>query len=100
MSNHAAEAENAALGRLEAAVAELLTMHSSERARADRAETELRELEQLLKAFEVGTESPKGLSDRVERLEAERDDLRARLAEGRDTVKRVVDRIRFLEERK
>lgn len=100
MSNPELEPGQVALGRLNQAFETLLAHHAAEKARADRAEGELRELEQLLKAFEIGTESPKGLRDRVDVLETEREDLMARMVRGRETVQRVMDRIRFLEERK
>jgi predicted RNase H-like nuclease (RuvC/YqgF family) len=55
------------------------------------------ELEALLASFQSGAESPDRMRQRLERLEEENRDLRARMTQGRETVERLLARIQFLE---
>ena len=57
------------------------------------------ELDGLLKRFTDGGESPGELVERVHRLEEENGDLQARMSRGRESVERLLARIRLLEEK-
>ncbi|MEZ4414407.1 MAG: hypothetical protein R3E10_01500 [Gemmatimonadota bacterium] len=100
MSTPEREGGNPALSRLENAVDALIEARARARERAEQAEAQLRELEALLASFERGDASPKGLHERVKVLEEENADLSDRLERGRESVRRVLDKVRFLEERR
>ena len=57
------------------------------------------ELDGLLKRFTDGGESPGELVDRVRRLEEENGQLHSRMSRGRESVERLLARIRLLEEK-
>lgn len=65
-----------------------------------RAEERNAELSELLDEFRAGEEDPEELAGRAERLAGENERLRERLQEGRETVERILARIRFLEEQR
>lgn len=65
-----------------------------------RAEARNDELSELLDEFRAGDEDPEELAGRAERLAGENERLRERLEEGRETVERILARIRFLEEQR
>jgi predicted nuclease with TOPRIM domain len=58
------------------------------------------ELERLLKSFEAGDADPAEMQTRLDRLERENRDMRARLDEGRSAVERLLAKIRFLEDQR
>jgi len=87
-----------ALARLDEVVGELLARTEARRSRLRQAEERARELEVLLRKFGQGEEDPSDLQDRVAALKRENQELRARVAKGRDAVQRLLARIRFLEE--
>jgi len=86
-----------ALERLETVAERLLDrvreLEGSLRESRERA----RKLESLLERFRSGEEDPAELSEEVERIRSENRELRRRLEEGRETVDRLLSRIRFLE---
>ncbi len=70
------------------------------REKASRAEIKNSELEELLKGIAGGTQSPAEMAHNVKMLSNENQDLRARLDQGRESVDRLLTRIRFLEEQR
>lgn len=88
------------LRELDAAVGRALEEIEQLRRRADEAERRSAELELLLAGFQVGDENPAAMKSRLNRLEAENRDLHDRIARGRETVERLIARIRFLEDQK
>ena len=70
------------------------------REKASRVEIKNAELEELLKGIAGGTESPAEMAHDVKTLSEENRDLRARLDQGRESVERLLTRIRFLEEQR
>lgn len=70
------------------------------REKASRVEVKNAELEELLKGIASGTESPAEMAHDVKMLSNENRDLRARLDQGRESVDRLLTRIRFLEEQR
>lgn len=103
MSNSAdrvEQPERMAFQKLERAVGEALGRLERARARAEAAEAERAELQELLRRFS-GDEAAAGrLLTRLRTLEAENEALRARLGQGREGVERLLARIRFLEEQR
>lgn len=83
---------------LETAVARAL--EEIERLRRSAADSDRRcaELEALLGSFQVGDENPVAMKTRLTRLEAENRDLHQRIGRGRETVERLLARMRFLED--
>lgn len=92
--------ERAALQGLETAVGKLLDRVRDLAKRADKAETRRAEVEDLLKRITTGDESPADMHGRLRHLETENEDLRGRLGEGRETVERLLAKIRFLEDQR
>lgn len=70
------------------------------RDKASRVESKNAELEELLKGIAAGTQSPAEMARDVKTLSKENRDLRARLDQGRESVNRLLTRIRFLEEQR
>lgn len=70
------------------------------REKTSRVEVKNSELEELLKGIAGGTESPAEMAQNVKTLSKENRDLRARLDQGRESVDRLLTRIRFLEEQR
>ncbi|GMR13758.1 MAG: hypothetical protein BMS9Abin29_1974 [Gemmatimonadota bacterium] len=70
------------------------------REKASRVEIKNSELEELLKGIAGGTQSPAEMAHDVKTLSHENQDLRARLDQGRESVERLLTRIRFLEEQR
>jgi predicted RNase H-like nuclease (RuvC/YqgF family) len=56
------------------------------------------EVETLLERMTTGDENPARMSERIQALESENQDLRRRLGEGRSGVDRLLARVRYLEE--
>ena len=73
-----------------------------ERLRRQAADSDRRcaELETLLESFQVGDENPVEMKARLTRLEAENRDLHERIGRGRETVERLLARMRFLEDQR
>ena len=89
--------EQAALSRLEGAIARMVEKHGRLVARAEAAEARAAELTEAVRRF-TGDEAEAGrILTRIRVLEEENADLRARLERGRDGVDRMIARIRFLE---
>jgi predicted RNase H-like nuclease (RuvC/YqgF family) len=91
-----------ALSRLESAVGKLLRERSRLLKRVEEAEGRARELSDILDRVkeERGRGSdPIEREKRMEALDAENRELRARIREGREGVERLLSRIRFLTER-
>jgi predicted RNase H-like nuclease (RuvC/YqgF family) len=89
-----------ALARLEAAVGRLIDERVRLGLRTRTAEARVRDLEALLRRFTRGDSDPVSLQRRLAEVEAERDELRGRVQEGREGVERLLSRIRFLEEQR
>jgi chromosome segregation ATPase len=83
--------------RLEDAVGELIDRLSATRLRAEQAEAKNAELADLVQRFTGDEEEAGELMSRLGTLEAENEELRGRLEEGRAGVERMIARIRFLE---
>ena len=83
---------------LELAVKRLLESHDVLRRRTELAEMRIRELEGALEEVSAGRMDPVALAERAEELERENQALEARLANARETVQRILARLRFAEE--
>ncbi len=70
------------------------------RARAVEAEGRERDLQELLRRFTGDPEEAGRLLGRLRALQAENEDLRERLAKGREGVERILARLRFLEDQR
>lgn len=86
------------LAELEESVGRLLAALRGVRERHEASEVRVRQLEEVLKRLQQGESDPVELQERIQALEAENQDLRDRVTQGRDGVRRLLARIRFLEE--
>ena len=84
--------------RLESAVRRLIRQSEALRADLEAARERNRELMGLLAPVVQGEESPESMVDKLCAAEAERQELRERLARGREVAERMMARIRFLED--
>lgn len=84
--------------RLESSVRRLLDEAAGYRARAKVAEQRAGELEHTLRDFSSGTLDPVKLKERLRTLEEENQDLRRRLVEAQDRIRRLIARFDFLRE--
>lgn len=100
MSNKESDHNGEAFDDLSAAVEQALRELKRLRQKAARFENKNSELEELLKGIAAGTESPAEWAHQVKSLRGENQDLRARLDQGRESVDRLLTRIRFLEEQR
>jgi septal ring factor EnvC (AmiA/AmiB activator) len=92
--------ERAAFAELEGAVSQALDRLATVTARATELEETRTELEEIVRRF-TGDEAEAGrMLSRLGRLEAENEELKSRLAEGRAGVDRLLKKIRFLEEQR
>jgi predicted RNase H-like nuclease (RuvC/YqgF family) len=82
---------------LEHAVGRALHRIRDLESRLGEAERRAAELDHVLLDVSGGEQRPTVLLDRVNALEAENEELRGRLARGREGVERLLARIRFLE---
>lgn len=104
VSNGAAEAAAAAAtlpeeyARLERAVRRLLDEVAGYRARAEVAERRASELERTLREVGSGDLDPLKMRDGLRRLEEENRELRGRIVEAQERIKRLVARFDFLRE--
>jgi len=81
-------------GMVDSAVAEVKRLRS----RTEEFQAENAEMTEILRRFTEDEESPTRLLSRLETLERENADLRDRVNRGREAVKRLLARIRFMEE--
>jgi hypothetical protein len=88
------------LGRLEEALDRALARIRELEAGLADAHSRARELDDALKGVTGGELEPSVLMDRVGALEGENEELRSRLAQGREGIERLLARIRFIEERR
>jgi predicted RNase H-like nuclease (RuvC/YqgF family) len=100
VSNGAAKDTTQGLPALEAAINRAVEELKQLRKRTADAAQRSAELEALLVSFQSGSESPERMKERLEHLEAENRDLRARITQGRESVERLLARIQFLEDQK
>jgi len=100
VSNGAAKDPAQGLPALEAAVGRAVEELKQLRKRVAEGAQRSAELEGLLHSFQSGAVSPERMNERLERLEAENRDLRARIVQGREAVERLLARIQFLEDQK
>lgn len=84
--------------RLEASVRQLLDQLAGYQARARVAEKKSAELEKTLQDMSSGTLDPMRLRHGVKKLEAENEELRRRMVDAQDRIRRLVDRFGFLRE--
>lgn len=70
------------------------------RGAVDQAEAKLLDQERLLSSIASGKESPSEMRERLTASEAENKDLLRRLEQGRESVDRMLAKLRFLEEKK
>jgi chromosome segregation ATPase len=82
---------------LEEAVVRTLAELDRLRGELDQSQQRSGELETLLGSFRVGDDNPADMKARLNRLEAENRELQERIARGRESVERLLARIRFLE---
>ena len=88
------------LRSLEKAVAGLIDRLRASEARASDADRRREEVEELLREMTEGTADPAAMSERLEELETENADLRARVDRGLEGVERVLSRVRFMEDQR
>lgn len=84
--------------RLESSVRELLGELAGYRDRAETAEEKNAELRKTLRDMSSGALDPMKLREGVRRLEAENEELRRRMVEAQDRIRRLVARFDFLRE--
>jgi predicted RNase H-like nuclease (RuvC/YqgF family) len=84
--------------RLERSVRRLLDEMAGYRARAQVAEGKASELERALQDVTSGALDPMKLRDGLRRLEEENRELRRRMVQAQDRIRRLIARFDFLEE--
>lgn len=84
--------------RLESSVRQLLDQLAGYRARAEMAEKKSAEMEQTLRDISSGALDPLQLRERMRKLESENEELRRRMVEAQDRIRRLVARFDFLRE--
>lgn len=89
--------ERLAFQRLETAVEEVLWRLERARGRAEAAEARSEEMQELLKRFSADDGAAGQLLTRLRTLETENQELKTRMAQGRESVERLLAQIRFLE---
>lgn len=101
MSSNAADTGSEGLTELDAletAVRRMLERYDALQARVDASAERVRELEQALGNVSTGGIDPVALAERTRALEEENRDLIDRLDRARDSVKRILARMRYTEE--
>jgi hypothetical protein len=83
---------------LERRVRGLMHAHASILRRAEAAEARVRELEGTLRDVSTGQLDPLALAERTQLLERENRTLNERLERARNSVQRILARMRFVEE--
>ncbi len=89
---------DASFDGLERAVSRLLDELEASRERETAARKQLRETQKSVKGLD--TVGGPGVLERLRTLEAENEDLKQRISDGREIGQRLQAKIRFLEERK
>lgn len=89
--------EKEAFDTLERAVAQTLERLQAMSQRVAAAEARSAELGELVKRFTGDETEPERILSRLKGLEDENVDLRARIAQGREGVDRMLAKLRFLE---
>lgn len=84
--------------RLEQAARRLLDEHAAWRRRARDAEKRLQRLEATMRELSVGELDPVAASERAEALERENAELRRRLEQAGERIRRILDRLDFVRE--
>lgn len=84
--------------RLERAVRRLLDQVAGYRARTQVAEARASDLERTLKDVTTGAIDPMKMRDALARLEEENRELRRRMVQAQDRIRRLIARFDFLEE--
>ncbi len=84
--------------RLELAARRLLKEYTAARRRLGEAESRASRLEETLRQVSEGAVDPVAMQARLRRAEAENRELKARLQEADDRVKRMLARLDFLQE--
>lgn len=104
MSNDAVEAASGSTAlpseyiRLERAVHRLLDEVAGYRARAQVAEARAAELQRTLRELSSGSLDPMKLKEGVRKLEEENRELRRRMVQAQDRIRRLIARFDFLRE--
>ena len=93
-----ADPARSAFKELDGAITRILKEYEKLNSRVRDTEGRTRDVEELLRRFTKGEVDAGGLQQDLARLESQNEDLRSRVEEGRAGVKRILDRIRFLEE--
>lgn len=99
MSNHAGNGarERQPLDELEGAIGDMLDRLTWMNERMTLAQEKSDELEELLRRFTEHEVEPVEMVSRLRVLEEENADLRSRIERGRESVERLLAKIRFLE---
>ena len=84
--------------RLERSVRRLMDELAGYRARAEVAERKAAELQRTLRDMSSGDLDPVSMKEGLRRLEGENRDLRRRMVQAQDRIKRLVARFDFLRE--
>lgn len=90
----------ASLEALQSSVRRVLDELARLRREVTARERRLSEAEAVLRQVGEGQGDPVAMQRQIGLLQAENEQLRARLQEGREGVDRLLSRVRFLEERK
>ncbi len=88
------------MDRLESAVDRIIAEVSATRQRLEKARERTNRSDELLRDFVDGTLDPGALSRRLAELEAENENLRLRIQQGREGIDQILAKIRFLEHRR
>ncbi len=102
MSSNESEADRPrdaeAFKRLEKVVEAAMQEIRRLRQQLQNAESQSDEMDEMLRGITDGEQSPREMLRRLHQLESENQDLRGRLAQGIESVDRLLARVRFLEE--
>jgi chromosome segregation ATPase len=86
------------LDRLELTVRRLLESHDAWRQRAEAAEARIAELEAAVRDLSSGSMEPVAMADDVRTLQTQNSELRSRLETAQQAVQRMLSRLQFVEE--
>lgn len=70
------------------------------RSALEKSKAKLKDQERLLSSIASGKESPSEMKERLSAAETQNEDLMVRLEQGRESVDRMLAKLRFLEEKK
>lgn len=96
-ADNASASPDQAFKALEGAVKQLLGTVDDLTARVEAAEQKSAELNETMQKYAGAPEAAGEVLTRLQALEAENEDLRQRLAQGREGIDRVLARVRFVE---